>query len=110
MTELQQVTLNLTASEINTARQLLGEKGMPSEAVTDDVAVETLIRYLADTRSWTFEPLLTVNDVCALLSISRQTVYRLIHDGDITPIRVSQSPRFAPNDLRRYVERQTEQR
>ena len=54
------------------------------------------------------EPLLTVSGVCELLDVSRQTLYRLIHRGELMPIRVSRSPRFAPDEVRRYLERQRE--
>jgi len=54
------------------------------------------------------EPLLTVSGVCELLDVSRQTLYRLMHRGDLTPIRVSRSPRFTPDVVRRYLERQRE--
>jgi excisionase family DNA binding protein len=54
------------------------------------------------------EPLLTVNSICKLLDVSRQTLYRLIHAGELVPIRVSKSPRFAPDEVRRYLERQRE--
>ncbi len=58
----------------------------------------------------TLEPLLTVNAVCELLDVSRQTIYRLIHRGELVAIRVSRSPRFAPDDVRRYLEGQRESR
>lgn len=51
------------------------------------------------------EPLLTVASVCDLLDVSRQTLYRLIQRGELVPIRVSRSPRFEPNELRRYIDR-----
>ena len=51
------------------------------------------------------EPLLTVASVCGLLDVSRQTLYRIINDGQLVPIRVGRSPRFEPNELRRYIDR-----
>jgi excisionase family DNA binding protein len=52
------------------------------------------------------EPLLTVAAVCEILGVSKPTVYRLIHAGELVPLRVSKSPRFTPADVRTYLERQ----
>jgi excisionase family DNA binding protein len=54
------------------------------------------------------EGLLTVGGVCELLNVSRQTLYRVIRAGELIPIRVSKSPRFAPDEVRRYLERHRE--
>lgn len=54
------------------------------------------------------EPLLTVASVCELLDVSRQTLYRLVQRGELIPIRVSRSPRFVQEDVRRYVDGQRE--
>lgn len=54
------------------------------------------------------EPLLTVKAVCAVLGVSKPTLYRIVHRGELVPIRVSQSPRFVPEDVRRYVDGQRE--
>jgi excisionase family DNA binding protein len=54
------------------------------------------------------EPLLTVQGVCEVLGISRQTVYRLTARGDLRPTRVGDRLRFVPEDIRDYVERNRE--
>ena len=54
------------------------------------------------------EPLLSIRDVAGFLGISRESVYRLIRAGEITPIRVGGLPRFAPADVRAFVDRQRE--
>jgi excisionase family DNA binding protein len=50
------------------------------------------------------ESLLTVRQVCEALSISRQTLYRLLERGDLVAIRVSQSPRFRPSEIQNYLD------
>jgi excisionase family DNA binding protein len=56
----------------------------------------------------TLSPLLTVNAVCGLLAVSRQTLYRLIHAGELNPTRVGERLRFEPADVRTYLERHRE--
>jgi excisionase family DNA binding protein len=54
----------------------------------------------------TLEPLLTPRQVAEALAISRPSVYRLIETGELEAVRVgSRSTRFAPEDVRRFVER-----
>ena len=55
------------------------------------------------------EPLLTVAECCELLGISRPTFYRLIHRGELHPIRVGRRPRFERADVRAYLERNREE-
>jgi excisionase family DNA binding protein len=50
------------------------------------------------------EPLLTVDEVAAVLGISRKTVYRLV-GKELQPVRVEQRLRFEPADVRAYLER-----
>jgi excisionase family DNA binding protein len=54
--------------------------------------------------------LLSINDVAALLGISRPTVYALIRRGELVPIRVGQRARFESADVRAYLERHRESR
>jgi excisionase family DNA binding protein len=69
-------------------------------------SIETASSALARTDE--LEPLLTVRAVCRVLGISKPTLYRLIHSGELMPVRVSKSPRFLPADIRAYLERQRE--
>jgi excisionase family DNA binding protein len=46
--------------------------------------------------------LLTVGEVAAALRVSRMTVYRLIHAGEITAIRVGRSVRVSAASLRSF--------
>ena len=50
-------------------------------------------------------PLLSLNEVAQLLSVSRPTVYRLVRWGDLAPIRVGERLRFEQEDVRLYLER-----
>jgi excisionase family DNA binding protein len=54
------------------------------------------------------EPLLKIDDVAALLNISRRSVYTLVESRELTPTRVGQRPRFTPADIRAYLKRQRE--
>jgi excisionase family DNA binding protein len=53
----------------------------------------------------TAEWLLTVNDVAARLSISRDTVYRLVRSGALESVRVGERLRFRVSDLEAYLGR-----
>ena len=55
-------------------------------------------------------PLLSINEVVAILGVSRTTVYALIDRGELVPIRVGERARFDPTDLRGYLERHREGR
>jgi len=39
-----------------------------------------------------------------MLGVSKPTLYRLINAGHLVPIRIGRSPRFEPNELRRYID------
>jgi excisionase family DNA binding protein len=54
------------------------------------------------------ERLLTINEVCELLGISRASVYGLMRAGELTPVRVGERARFEPVDVRAYIERRRE--
>lgn len=57
----------------------------------------------------TTEPMLTINEVAERLSISRNTVYRLISKGHLRPVTVSERQRFSAAELQRYIDRNTRQ-
>jgi excisionase family DNA binding protein len=46
---------------------------------------------------------LTVNEVAALLRVSKMTVYRLVHDKELPAIKVGGSIRVARADVAAYV-------
>lgn len=48
----------------------------------------------------------SAEEVLALLKISNTTLYRLQIKGDLVPIKVGHSRRFAESDIFSYLERQ----
>lgn len=51
--------------------------------------------------------LLTVPEVAARLKVSRFSVYRLIHDGDLPMVSVRATTRVKEADLDAYIEKNT---
>ena len=51
------------------------------------------------------KPLLTMEEACQFLGLSRSTVYRLIADGELRLIKVYNRSLIARRDLDGYVER-----
>ncbi|WP_243790249.1 helix-turn-helix domain-containing protein [Saccharopolyspora gloriosae] len=47
---------------------------------------------------------LTVAEVARLMRVSKMTVYRLVHAGDLPAARVGRSFRVAENDVHSYLE------
>ncbi|MCX2728860.1 helix-turn-helix domain-containing protein [Saccharopolyspora sp. NFXS83] len=47
---------------------------------------------------------LTVAEVARLMRVSKMTVYRLVHAGDLPAARVGRSFRVAENDVHAYLE------
>jgi excisionase family DNA binding protein len=58
--------------------------------------------------SRTLAPLLSINEVAAILGVSRASVYTLMNVGELVPIRIGERARFDPNDVRAYLERHRE--
>jgi len=52
--------------------------------------------------------LLTIADVARLLGVSRGSVYSLMRNGELSPIRVGQRARFEPADIRAFIDRNRE--
>lgn len=52
--------------------------------------------------------LLTIAEVARLLGISRGSVYSLMRNGELSPIRVGQRARFEPRDIRAFIDRHRE--
>lgn len=46
---------------------------------------------------------LTVAEVAALMRVSKMTVYRLVHAGDLPAVRVGRSFRVPEEAVRRYI-------
>ena len=56
-------------------------------------------------RSDAIEQLMTIEETASALAVSRATVYRLLGDGVLPPIRVRSHIRIAESDLRDLIER-----
>ena len=48
---------------------------------------------------------LTVAEVAGLMRVSKMTVYRLVHSGELTAVRVGRSFRVPENDVHAYLQR-----
>jgi excisionase family DNA binding protein len=51
--------------------------------------------------------LLTVDEAARLLAIGRTSVYQLIWDGDLTPVRIGRCVRISVAELERFVNERT---
>lgn len=48
---------------------------------------------------------LTVAEVATMMRVSKMTVYRLVHGGDLPALRVGRSFRVTENDVQEYLRR-----
>ncbi|MDN4159753.1 helix-turn-helix domain-containing protein [Nocardioides abyssi] len=48
---------------------------------------------------------LTVAEVAAMMRVSKMTVYRLVHNGDLAAVRVGRSFRVRQEDADEYIRR-----
>ena len=48
---------------------------------------------------------LTVAEVAAMMRVSKMTVYRLVHNGDLPAVRVGRSFRVTEDDVNEYLRR-----
>ncbi|MFB9313149.1 helix-turn-helix domain-containing protein [Nocardioides plantarum] len=46
---------------------------------------------------------LTIAEVASLMRVSKMTVYRLVHGGELPAVRVGRSFRVAENDVDEYL-------
>jgi len=46
---------------------------------------------------------LTVAEVAAMMRVSKMTVYRLVHNGDLPAVRVGRSFRVVEEDVNEYL-------
>jgi excisionase family DNA binding protein len=68
------------------------------------MAVHTATQYESDPTP----PLWTIDDVARRLAISRDSVYRLVRSGALSPLRVGERLRFRPEEIEQYLERRRE--
>ncbi len=47
---------------------------------------------------------MTVSEVAQLMRVSKMTVYRLIHQGDLPAVRVGRGYRMREDDVHRYLD------
>lgn len=48
---------------------------------------------------------LTVAEVAAMMRVSKMTVYRIVHNGDLPAVRVGRSFRVTEKDVDDYIKR-----
>ncbi|HEY9563050.1 MAG TPA: helix-turn-helix domain-containing protein [Nocardioides sp.] len=48
---------------------------------------------------------LTIAEVASTMRVSKMTVYRLVHNGDLPAVRVGRSFRVTEKDVNEYLER-----
>lgn len=48
---------------------------------------------------------LTIAEVASMMRVSKMTVYRLVHGGDLPAVRVGRSFRVTEKDVNAYLER-----
>jgi excisionase family DNA binding protein len=55
------------------------------------------------------QPLYTVNTLAEYMGVSRDLIYRLVASGQLKPGRVGNRLRFHPDEVERYIARNTAQ-
>jgi excisionase family DNA binding protein len=48
---------------------------------------------------------LTIAEVASMMRVSKMTVYRLVHNGDLPAVRVGRSFRVTEKDVNEYLQR-----
>jgi excisionase family DNA binding protein len=48
---------------------------------------------------------LTIAEVAAMMRVSKMTVYRIVHSGDLPAVRVGRSFRVTEQDVNEYIKR-----
>lgn len=48
---------------------------------------------------------LTIAEVAAVMRVSKMTVYRLVHNGELPAVRVGRSFRVSEEDANRYIQK-----
>lgn len=60
---------------------------------------------MATTPGDTSSKFLTVAEVAAMMCVSKMTVYRLVHNGELPAVRVGRSFRVKESDVDEYLRR-----
>jgi excisionase family DNA binding protein len=58
---------------------------------------------VSDGHVGTIEPLMSIDEVAEVLSISARGVYRLMGRGDLVAVKIGGCTRVEPEELRRYI-------
>jgi excisionase family DNA binding protein len=48
---------------------------------------------------------LTIAEVATMMRVSKMTVYRIVHSGELPAVRVGRSFRVTENDVNEYIKR-----
>ena len=48
---------------------------------------------------------LTIAEVAGMMRVSKMTVYRIVHNGDLPAVRVGRSFRVTEKDVNEYIQR-----
>jgi excisionase family DNA binding protein len=83
------------------ARDLI-DMNLGEQKLTGDLGPDT-----EDPRLASGSELLTVAEVSALLRVSKMTIYRMVHAGEITHVRVGRSFRIPADAVRKILGRRS---
>ena len=70
-----------------------------------DVPLGKLWCAMANTGDISAAKFLTIAEVAATMRVSKMTVYRLVHNGELPAVRVGRSFRVTEKDVNAYLER-----
>ncbi len=68
------------------------------------MAGETTATMTTATGGAEVERLLSLNEVTEILGVSRRTVKSLVHEGDLTSVKIRRRRLVRPRDLRVYID------
>ncbi len=69
----------------------------------DEAQERTGARWLETSGLTPESKFLTVAEVAAMMRVSKMTVYRLVHNGDLPAVRVGRSFRVVEEDVNEYL-------
>ncbi|MCW2605274.1 MAG: hypothetical protein JWN61_3409 [Pseudonocardiales bacterium] len=80
------------------------EKAAPEKAATEKAAPDKAVRSVGPSESLGQVRFLTVAEVATVMRVSKMTVYRLVHGGDLPAVRVGRSFRVPEQAVHHYLE------
>lgn len=83
--------------ELSATRVLLYRTGEPARIRTDHIMANTSENSLGNVK------FLTVAEVASVMRVSKMTVYRLVHNGDLPAVRVGRSFRVPEQAVHDYL-------